>query len=42
VYSKSGKSRVIMEEEKKKVVEGKEVIPLLTPYNMGKFNLSHR
>jgi len=31
-----------MEEEKKKVVEGKEVIPLLIPYNMGKFNLSHR
>ncbi|XP_058785548.1 putative 12-oxophytodienoate reductase 11 isoform X2 [Vicia villosa] len=31
-----------MEEEKKKMMEGKQVIPLLTPYNMGKFNLSHR
>jgi len=35
-------TKAIIEEEKKKMVEGKEVIPLLTPYNMGKFNLSHR
>ncbi|KAK7352167.1 hypothetical protein VNO80_17585 [Phaseolus coccineus] len=29
-------------EEKEKVVNGREVIPLLTPFKMGKFNLSHR
>jgi len=30
-----------MKEESKKVDE-REVIPLLTPYKMGNFNLSHR
>ncbi|KAJ1397576.1 NADH:flavin oxidoreductase/NADH oxidase, N-terminal [Sesbania bispinosa] len=33
---------MVEEAENNKVVERKEVIPLLTPFNMGKFNLSHR
>jgi hypothetical protein len=28
--------------EGNEVVEGRETIPLLTPYKMGNFNLSHR
>ncbi|TKY75334.1 putative 12-oxophytodienoate reductase 4 [Spatholobus suberectus] len=31
-----------MMEENEKVPNGKEVIPLLAPFKMGKFNLSHR
>jgi len=31
-----------MMEEKEKVLNGREVIPLLTPFKMGNFNLSHR
>ncbi|XP_027355091.1 putative 12-oxophytodienoate reductase 11 [Abrus precatorius] len=33
---------MIEEDQNQKVIEGREAIPLLTPFNMGKFNLSHR
>nr|XP_004500865.2 putative 12-oxophytodienoate reductase 11 isoform X2 [Cicer arietinum] len=45
VCEQSGKrsiTNLMMEEEKKKVVEGRETMPLLTPFKMGNFNLSHR
>jgi hypothetical protein len=42
VYNKVGRVYRITKMEKK-VVEGREAIPLLTPpYNIGKFNLSLR
>ncbi|XP_073224594.1 putative 12-oxophytodienoate reductase 11 isoform X4 [Cicer arietinum] len=44
VCEQSGKrsiTNLMMEEEKKKVVEGRETMPLLTPFKMGNFNLSH-
>ncbi|OIV97560.1 hypothetical protein TanjilG_12317 [Lupinus angustifolius] len=35
-------SNMMAQENKKELSEGREVIPLLTSYSMGKFNLSHR
>lgn len=35
-------SSSMVEQKNKYVVEEREMIPLLIPYKMGKFNLSHR